>query len=884
MTRAAFAFLPVLLVTASALGAQQPADTTVAPAATRPSLSDSILGAGAAGAWLRAERGFSVGTLTAARDDISDAPSLPRALQGRLPGVSVSQGEGYLGSSSRVWLRGPSSVYVNEPLLIVDGARTHAASAIRPFSLGPLPSRLEDIDPEAIERIEVLRGAAASAVYGPGASKGVILVTTRRGAHGPTRWSAFAETGPLMEVTDYPANHGTLGTSTADAQPTDNCPLRAQADGSCVALSRRSWNPLENASPFRTGWTNGAGMSASGGAGQLTWRAGVNHDRATGVYRRDEGSATAASANVSVAATPTVDVRFSGAYRTEDLRHPTADYIALGLRGASVDDPIRRGYGTPLSGGANEAGRRDEHDHRVTAAIDATWRPRDWLRASLLVGYDRVRDERQFQLRQPGFTVPGIPSSGDSVTMRDRTRDTPEARTASVEAEATWRHAGTVGRSALGFQYLRDDDRGESSISQIPDTPGDPAFQSETFASVRRISKGIYARQHVAWQRLYVTGTLRVDQPNEDYFGTMLSPSVDVSWVPIRATDRTSPLVDELRLRAAYGHGGGHLIPTLQQNPSAPGVRPSDESAERSTEFEVGADLSLFDNVVLASVTAYRAINDRALARQSVPTSGGFEGGYLSNGAEFRMGGIEATVDARLLGRSGFTWDAGIGIASHRTRTEDAGAPASVVGVGEQRIQPGESIGEYHPRRYTWADQNGDQLIASSEVTLSDENSPSGGSPFPDYEASLHTSIGFGRAIRIAALVDRRAGQKLFNGPASVRCSFVPNCREQHDPGTPLAEQAAAVAAAAGAGSGYLEDASFTKLREVRLSIELPRQWAGSASSARLSFTGRNLHTWTDYRGLDPEIISRDLDHITASDSFHQSPLRTFTARLDLAW
>ena len=882
MPRAAIALLAVTMLAISALDAQQPADTTLALAETRPSLGDSILGGGVAGAWLRAERGFSVGTLTAARDDISDAPSLPRALQGRLPGVSVSQGEGYLGSSSRVWLRGPSSVYLNEPLLIIDGARTHAASVARPFNLGPLPSRLEDIDPETIERIDVLRGVAASAIYGPGASKGVILVTTKRGAQGPTRWSAFAETGPLMEVTDFPANHGTLGISTANAQPTDNCPLRSQADGSCVALSRRSWNPLESASPFRTGWTNGAGVTASGGVDQLTFRAGVNHDRTTGVYRRDEGSATAASANVSVAATPTVDVRFSGAYRTEDFRHPTADYVALGLRGQSVDDPVRRGYGTPTTGGPDEVGRRDENDDRVTAVIDATWHPRNWLRASVLVGYDRVRGEQQFRLRERGFVFSGVPSSGDSVTIIDRTRDAPESRTGSVEAEATWRYSGAVARSAVGFQYLRDDDRAEAYTAQVPDTPGDPAFESGTFASVRRVSKGIYARQHFAWQRVYVTGTLRADGPSDDFFGTMFSPSVDVSWVPIRAEDSTSPLVGELRLRAAYGNGGGHLIPTVTG--SALGLRPSDETAERSTEFEVGTDLSLFDNLLLASVTAYRAINDRGLVRQSMPTSGGFEEGYFSNAAEFRMGGIEATLDARLLSRGRFTWDAGVGIASHRTRTEDAGAPTRIIGVGEQRIQSGESIGEYHPRTYTWLDQNGDQLIAPSEVTLSDADSPSAGSPFPDYEASLHTSIGVGRAFRITALVDRRAGQKLFNSPARVRCSFAPNCREQHDPDTPLAEQAAAVAAVAGGVAGYLEDASFTKLREVRLSIELPREWTGTASRARLGITGRNLYTWTDYRGLDPEIISRDRDHIIASDGFYQPPLRTFTARLDLAW
>src|SRR5688500_12308487 len=177
MIRAALTLLVTVIVAVPALDAQQSSDSNAALAASRAWLRDSILGVGAAGTWVRGERGFSVGSLTAERDGIDQAPSLPRALQGRLPGASVSQGEGFVGSESRVWLRGPNSLFVNEPLLIIDGARTRAAPGGRPFDLGALPSRLEDIDPEIIERIDELRGAAASAIYGPGASKGVILVT-----------------------------------------------------------------------------------------------------------------------------------------------------------------------------------------------------------------------------------------------------------------------------------------------------------------------------------------------------------------------------------------------------------------------------------------------------------------------------------------------------------------------------------------------------------------------------------------------------------------------------------------------------------------------------------------------------------------------------------
>src|SRR5688500_15428118 len=132
-----------------------------------------------------APRGFAIGVIDSTDAALTAAPTLAHALQARLPGVSVSLGQGVIGSSSRVWLRGPSSLLVNEPLLIIDGARTHGSTAGRIFTDRELPSRLEDIDMEMVERVEVLRGPAAAAIYGPSASKGVILVTTRRARPGP---------------------------------------------------------------------------------------------------------------------------------------------------------------------------------------------------------------------------------------------------------------------------------------------------------------------------------------------------------------------------------------------------------------------------------------------------------------------------------------------------------------------------------------------------------------------------------------------------------------------------------------------------------------------------------------------------------------------------
>ena len=261
MIRVNFILAVAALGIAVSVDAQLPPDSSVRVGVHTRTTRDSAARAGTSTRLAPRERGASITVLDADLDGLNSAPSLPINLQARVPGVSVIQGNGLLGSDARLWLRGPGSLYVNEPLVIIDGVRTHSA---QPFS--DTPSRLEHIDPETIERIEILPGIASAAIHGPAASKGVILVTTKRGAGGPTRWSAFAESGPLLEPTSFPANHGTLGVSLATNAPVANCPLADQAARLCAPMTRQSFNPLEQASHFRVGMSHGIGLQASGGA------------------------------------------------------------------------------------------------------------------------------------------------------------------------------------------------------------------------------------------------------------------------------------------------------------------------------------------------------------------------------------------------------------------------------------------------------------------------------------------------------------------------------------------------------------------------------------------------------------------------------------------
>src|SRR3989449_2073406 len=126
-------------------------------------------------------------------------------LAARAPGLEVLQGT-LTGAGGRVRIRGTNSLSLNnEPLYIIDGVRMTSANNSSSIGIGGTnPSRINDINPEELESIEVVKGPSAAALYGTAASTGVIVIKTKRGAPGPTRWNVYAEQGLIKDYNTYP--------------------------------------------------------------------------------------------------------------------------------------------------------------------------------------------------------------------------------------------------------------------------------------------------------------------------------------------------------------------------------------------------------------------------------------------------------------------------------------------------------------------------------------------------------------------------------------------------------------------------------------------------------------------------------------------------------
>jgi hypothetical protein len=210
-----------------------------------------------------------------------------------------------------------------------------------------------------------------------------------------------------------------------------------------------------------------------------------------------------------------------------------------------------------------------------------------------------------------------------------------------------------------------------------------------------------------------------------------------------------------------------------------------------------------------------------------------------------------------------------------------------------QIFRTGVPLGAYWSNSVSYNDANGDGLIAcpvgpgdpSCEFTVSDDPVLLG-TPFPKAEISIVPSLQVGWA-RVTATIDRRSGHKLYNLTGVYRNAIFATGEAVQLPNSGnLQQQAAAQAAANGYLGGYIEDASFTKLREVALSLTLPERYAkrAGAGSAVLTLAGRNLHTWTNYSGLDPEVNAAAQSNYSTADFLTAPQVRYFTARLALSF
>jgi len=434
-------------------------------------------------------------------------------------------------------------------------------------------------------------------------------------------------------------------------------------------------------------------------------------------------------------------------------------------------------------------------------------------------------------------------------------------------------------------------------------------FDSETTQSF--VTFGKFVEERVGIQnRLFLSGALRNDR-NSAFgakFGDIIYPKLSASWVISEEPffPQTNAL-NTLRLRAAWGQSGVHpgplaaldfynATPVLVGSADVPGITIGNLGnqslkPERTREVEVGFEADALRQALHVDVAYYdKASRDALVARKLAPSLGTSDTTFANIG-EVSNKGVEITAAVRVIDRPSLSVSLNATAWGNRNRLvtfNDTTIKAIIFGLGgfSQRHQPGYALGSYFLVPYTYADRNRDGVIDTSEVTLG--SAPRFlGQPFPDHGATVSADVTILRHIRLYALLDGRYGNKQLNFTEEFRC-LPPrnNCRALNDKTASLADQAAAAANLKNTSAGYVEDGGFTKLREVSITYSAPDAWARKfgASALSVSVAGRNLATWTSYKGVDPELNEAGQNNFTTADFLTQPPVRYFIGRINVTF
>lgn len=814
--------------------------------------------------------GVRVDSIAPGAEDRAAASTITELIRGRAAGLNVRESGGSVGAASRLWIRGPVSVLLrNDPLVVVDGVRVVShPDALSIIVGGAGTSRLEDIDPNDVRDVRVLRGPAATAVYGPEAAAGVLEITTRSGAGAGPRFHAWSSLGAREDVAEYPANFTRLG-------PSGTCTLQLQARGSCTPDGAPlSFNPLEQASPFRTGRSVTAGLSLAGSrrSGALSYALSGGMEDAEGVLATSGREMRSLRGRLGVDGSH-VRLALMAAHVRRQTELPFGDQstfgrIGAGLDGFPADDERTRGYRT--IGPVDDFYHNTESVGHTTLGATAEWQPPlvYWMWVGLYASRDVADADEVSALTR---TIPGNTGTFRRTVDVERARSAAGGRLTTVWSRRTVRVRTVTGVERLGWTLDRAQDDGLGNGETLRDEQADV---------------GAYLRGTLDWRGAVVLhGAVRRDEPSRTR-QPQWSYSAGGEWAVNR--ERWFPFrrwVSDLRLRAAYGstERGIEALAALPPGPcteSCP-ARPRTEVLE---ETEGGADLDLLRGALSFGVTAYRRQTRHLIG--TVPQVAGFRSmGSLHNR------GVEVQAALRG-GRASFVaWGIEASGARNRNRVEaddDGFIPASpVFGTANRHGRP---LGSYYFRPLLRAeDRDGDGILevctgtSVCEVQLSAEEAYLGSS-LPERLGAVAGMVRLGGVISLYARADYQGGAHLLDLTGNLRCASRMNCRADYDPATPVDEQARVVAAMQGSRAGFVRNADFVRLREVAVTLSAPRRWTRRLGAAGVDLTvgGRNLAIWTDYTGVDPEVNAAGPEVTAAFDQYSQPPVRTWTMRVDV--
>jgi TonB-linked SusC/RagA family outer membrane protein len=682
--------------------------------------------------------------------------NMVEALAAKAPNVLVTASSGEPGAGSFITIRGQRTVGLPnsgsaQPLFVVDGVpidnTSFSTTDFNPtdgLTSGSIEgttqtNRAADINPADIESIEILKGAAAAAIYGARAGQGVVLITTKRGTGGPTRYS-FRSSISVDDITrTYPLQRswgqGSLG------GPAGNCD---RAVGRGNFFCRTSWGPqIPSGAPsydhaneaYVTGYKSDNSLSVSGGTDRTTFYLSGGYLANRGVFEgpnnwnerfsvRFNGSHRLTDQLKVGASLSFVDTRGRYIERGNNtnglqlglLRSPpdwnNQPYLAVNGQHQSFrfknplpeDQSEDRGWENPFF--VLHVPENTSQVGRVLGNVSAEYLPTSWLKVGYILGSDYSNDERLEGAPQSSTA----PQTGGRITegkLVNYQIDHNLTATAFYTVNPNVAGTVTVGQNLNSRNVRQLANVGRTLIAPLPYKLSNTVTRDIPIDAETVIHGESYFGQATLdlYNQLYLTAAVRNDGSSTFDQNHVRSwfPKASVAWEFTKAIGER-PIVNYGKARVSYGEAGQEPDPYLTSTifsgaallggytqgmgstPTQGGFGGLASSIvkgantlrpERTKELEGGVDLAVLRDRADLSFTFYNATTSDVILLTPLAPSSGYER-EAKNSAKFRNRGYEISLNVRPIRTATLAWDVGLQWASNRSRVLSLGGPQFV--------------------------------------------------------------------------------------------------------------------------------------------------------------------------------------------------------------
>jgi len=839
--------------------------------------------------------GTSIATVDSTVFSKAQAVTVDLALQGKIAGAQISQNSGGPGGGGiSIRLRGTNSFIAgSDPLYIVDGVIIDNGSA-QLTDLGGRANpqnRLADLNPNDIERIEILRGAAAGALYGSRANNGVVQIFTKKGVAGKPRVTFSTRLGSNELREQQPFNF----------YPND-------INGLPIAR----YNLQDDI--FRRAPTYEQNLSLEGGSDATRYFISLNALEDQGIIRSTEARRQGARINVQQQITPkllaNVSTNLISSRNQFQAFGEQNDYGIMGslfFAPTQTDFRPRNGiYPLPPALGTNpllaiERIKNPQTINRFIGSAKLTYTPTAKLLIDFTAGVDNSAFEQGQFIPRGAVLGTGLLSTGQSQSVFQNTRVLNQDAVATYSwnpgSKIEWKTTAGLNYTQQTINITQSGANGLAPVGELV-SAGSLPFGTQRRLQLRTL--GYFGVQELGlYDKLFFSAALRLDAsstfaPAQRW---QAFPKFDVSYV---ALENRPGLLNSVRLRSAIGWAGSQpgaanaYSQFVTYSQSAFGGRPGfvndvtfgnpDLKNEIAREFEVGTEVGLLGGRVGVEATYYDRLVSDLLFFKPLPTSTGFSRQFAPIGTMSNKG-IELLVRAVPMDRKNLRWESTVTYTRNRNLVESLIIPDfQSAGGYPNRIRTGEPAGVFYGsyaarncvtgallldslgryRRSNIAADMGANVAARQALsggTCNDSSVKVIGDPNPDWLGSLLNEFTIGKKLRLRALFDGTFGNQILNLSTRAQNAGVASNSKEYERellpyGDPRKLPPGFNARTQGIFEYWVEDGSFVKLRELSASYTL--DWKPVKRIFRegvdLTVSGRNLWVWTKYSGYDPEV------------------------------